>query len=99
MRSRHVLFKVRLNTVWKRTLSEINIMAFSDERSLIQTVTQVRRRNNCYTPKTESQSIRSSADLTAASMISYLRISYICSDFSFSETTLEGRIFFSRSGH
>ena len=74
-------------------------MAFSDERSLIQSFTQVRERNNCYTPKTELQSIRSSADLTAASMISYLRKPYICRDFSFSETILEGKTFFSRSSH
>ena len=99
MRSRHVLFKVWLNTAWKETLSEINIIAFSDERSLIQSFTLVRERSNCYTPKTELQSIRSSADLTAASIISYLQIPYICSDFSFSETILEGKIFFSRSGH
>ena len=77
MRSRHVLFKVWLNTAWKETLSEINIIAFSDERSLIQSFTLVRGRSNCYTPKTELQSIRSSADLTAASMISYLQIPYI----------------------
>ena len=93
MRSRHVIFKVWLNTAWKETLSEINIIAFSDERSLIQSVTQVRGRNNCYIPKTELQSIRSSADLTAASIISYLRISYICSDFSFSETILNAKYF------
>ena len=80
----------------KKTLSEINIVAFSDERSLIQSFAQVMGRNNCYTPKTELQF---SADLTAASMISYLRIPYICSDFSFSETILEGKIFFSRSNH
>ena len=99
MRSRYVLFKVWLNTLWEETLSEINIMAFSDERSLIQSFTLVRGRNNCYTPKTELQSIRSSADLTAASMIPYLRIPYICSDFSFCETVLKGNIVFSRSGH
>ena len=99
MRLRHVLFKVWLNTAWKETLSEINIMAFLIERSLIQSFTQVRGRNNCYTPKTKLQSIRSSTDLPAASMISYLRIPYICSDFSFSETILEGKIFFSGSGH
>ena len=55
MRSRHVLFKVWLNTAWKETLSEINIMAFSDERSLIQSFTLVRGSNNYYTPKTELQ--------------------------------------------
>ena len=99
MRSRYALFKVWLNMAWKETLSKINIMAFSDERSLIKSFTQVRGRNNCYAPKTELQSIRSSADLTAASMTLYLRIPYICSDFSFSETILEGKIFFSRSGH
>ena len=81
-RSRYVLFKVWLNTAWKETLYEIIIMAFLDERSLIQSFTQVRGRNNCYTLKTELQSIRSSADLTAISMISHLWISYICSDFS-----------------
>ena len=57
---------------WKETLYEINIMAFLDERSLILSFTQVRGRNNCYTPKTELQSIRFSADLTAISMISYI---------------------------
>ena len=72
MRTCHVLLKVWLNKAWKETLSEINIMAFLDERSLIQSFTQVRGRNNCYTPKTELQSTRSSTDLTAASMISYL---------------------------
>ena len=35
MRSRYALFKVWLNMAWKETLSKINIMAFSDERSLI----------------------------------------------------------------
>ena len=55
MRSRHVLFKVWLNTAWKETLSEINIMAFSDERSLIQSFTLVRGSNNYYTQKTELQ--------------------------------------------
>ena len=70
-------------------------MAFSDERSLIQSFTQVRGRNNCYTPTTELQSIRSSADLTAASMTSYLRIPYIRSDFSFSETIHEKAKYFS----
>ena len=55
MRSRHVLFKVWLNAAWKETPSEINIMAFADERSLIQSFTLVRGRNNCYTPKTELQ--------------------------------------------
>ena len=55
MRSRHVLFEVWLNMAWKETLSEINIMAFSDERSLIQSFTQVRGSNNCYKPKTELQ--------------------------------------------
>ena len=43
MRSLHALFKVWLNTAWKETLSEINIMAFSDEKSLIQSFTQVRK--------------------------------------------------------
>ena len=70
MRSRHVLFKVWLNAAWKETPSEINIMAFADERSLIQSFTLVRGRNNCR--KRNYSSIRSSADLTAASMISYL---------------------------
>ena len=69
-------------------------MAFSDERSLIQSFMPVRERNNFYTPKIELQSIKSSADLTAASMISYLWILYICNDFNFSETVLEGNIFF-----
>ena len=55
MRSLHVLFKVWLNTDWKETLSEINIMVFSDERSLIQSLTLVSGSNNCYTPKTELQ--------------------------------------------
>ena len=67
-----MLFKVWLNTAQKETLSEINIMAFADERSWIQSFTQVRGRNNCYTPKTELQSMSSSTDLTTASMISYL---------------------------
>ena len=71
-RSLYVLFKVWLNTAWKKTLYEINIMAVLDERSLIQSFMQVRGRNNCHTPKTELQSIRSSADLTALSMISCL---------------------------
>ena len=31
-----MLFKVWLNTAWKETLSEINIIAFSDEKILIQ---------------------------------------------------------------
>ena len=67
-----MLVKVWLNTAWKETLSEINIMAFLDESSSIQSFTQVRERNNCYTPKTELLSMRSSADLTAASIISHL---------------------------
>ena len=71
-RSFYVLLKVWLNTAWKETLCEINIMAFVDEKSLIQSFMQVRGRNNCYTPKTKLQSIRSSADLTAISMISYI---------------------------
>ena len=37
--------------------------------------------------------MRSSADLTAASMISYHRLSYICSDFNFSETILKKKYF------
>ena len=94
-----MLFKLWLNTAWKVTLSFIYNMAISTEKSLIQSFTQVRGRNNCYTPKTELESIRSSTDLTVASMISYLRKPYICCDFSFSETILEGKIFFSRSGH
>ena len=52
----------------KEIQSEINIMTFSDERSLIQSFMQVRGRYNCYTLKTELQSLRSSADLIAASM-------------------------------
>ena len=67
-----MLFKVWLNTAWKETLYESNIMAFLDERSLIQSFTQVRGRNNCDIPKTKLQSIRYSADLTAISMISYI---------------------------
>ena len=51
-----MLYKVWLNTAWKETLFEINIMAFLNERSFIQSLTQVRGRNNCYTPKTELQS-------------------------------------------
>ena len=70
MRSRLVLFKVWLTTVWKETLSENNIMALSDERNLIQSFTQVRGSNHCYTSETKLQSIRSSVDVTAASMIS-----------------------------
>ena len=56
-----MLFKVQLNTAWKETLSEINIIAFSDERRLILSFTQVKGKNNCYTLKTDLQSIRSSA--------------------------------------
>ena len=78
-----MLFKVWLNAACKETLTEINIMPFSDERSLIQNFTQGRERNNCYTPKTELQSLRFSVNLAATSMILYLEIPYICSDFSF----------------
>ena len=65
-----MLFKVWLNVVRKEMLSEINVMAFSDESSLIKNFMQVRERNNYCTSK--MQSIRSSADLIARSMILYL---------------------------
>ena len=67
-----MVFKVCLNTARKKTLTEINIVTFLDERSLIQSFMQMRGWNNSYTLKIELQSIRSSADLTAISMISYL---------------------------
>ena len=67
-----MLFKVWLTTAWNEILSEINIMTLSGEKSLIQIFTPVRGRNNCYTPETELLPIRSSADLTAALIISDL---------------------------
>ena len=43
---------------WKETLSEINTLAFLDERSLIKSFTQVSVYSNhkdCYTPKTANK--------------------------------------------
>ena len=42
---------------------EINTMVFSGERSFIQSFTQMRKKNDCYTPKRELQSIRTSEGL------------------------------------
>ena len=80
-------------------------MTFSDEWSFIQSFTHASKKKewllyteNKITVDKICRRVILETDLAAPSLISDLLILYVCSDFSFSEFKLEGKIFFSRSG-
>ena len=65
------IFKVSLNTAWNETLYEINITAFSDERSLIQSFYASERNEQTYAPPPLSHLAATYFSQPAAATYSY----------------------------